>query len=71
MSFRMELCFTRIVCDDKGMPKFDPLLVLTESQFNLRNIIDHQPGPVLLMKRECIPSAVGEKSLRTPHQMNG
>ena len=69
MSFRMELCFTRIVSDDKGMPKFDP--VLTESQFNLQNVSDPQLGLALLMKKECIPSAVWEKSMSTPHQMNG
>ena len=71
MSFRTELGFTGIVSDDKGMPRFDRLLVLTESQFNLQNVIDPQLRLPLLMKRECIPSAVWEKSMSTPHQMNG
>ncbi len=67
MSFRTELCFTGIVSDDKSMPRFDRFLVLTESQFNLQNVIDPQSGLALLMKRECIPSAVWGKSICTRH----
>ena len=64
MSFRTELCFTGIVSDDKGMPRFDRILVLTESQLNLQNVSDPQLGLALLMKKECIPFGVWGKSIR-------
>jgi hypothetical protein len=71
MGFRTNLCYTGILGDDKGMPRFDRLLVLTEGQFNLQNVIDPQARLALFMKRECIPSAVWGKSQCTLHQMNG
>jgi hypothetical protein len=60
-----------IVSDDKGMPRFDRLLVLTESQVNLQSVSDPRSGLALLMKQEGIPFGVWGKSIGSHPQMNG